>query len=1294
MLYHRFITIALFITTFLMQYANAQSENKVTLNWIGVKNQLFKGTEQALLTLDNAYYLESENGMPCVLISSSAEQIALNKETYIPLTQEELGYIDTSLIQSNAKLIRYQGTLNKRPAFIHYVLPFRKNEKNNSIEKLTSYEYRSLKPIANRSNLARKSSLNSITGFFANNSVLASGDWYKLSISSSTTNTGSGIYKLDHNFLASIGFPVNTIDPRKIRIHGNANAMLPFANAVDRADDLMENSIYVKGEEDGKFDKDDYILFYAKGPHQWIYNKSLNNFSLEKNIYSEEAFYFLTYSISDDLGKRVKSFGKTLQSDEIVNTSPTYEFFETDEFNLLSSGNKWYSNPVEAPFNLSYNISGHVPSSPIALKCEVMTQARLQTNFRYQVNNEEFRQNVNAYSFTSQYADKGRESKEIFTINNQSSSSLNIGISYNKSGNNTSRGFIDKIEIKYDRNIGLYGNQTNFYVLPSTVNSIKKIVIASTIPEQSVIWDITQPTNIEGVIPTTTSGSLSFSEDINTLKEYCIFSGANFATPRFAGKVNNQNLHGIVSGSLPDMVIITVPSLIPAANRLKQHRKSHNNLEAKVVTTDQIYNEFSSGKQDLTAIRDFLRMLYKRGDSSDSTSLVLLFGAASYDYKNRIPNNTNIVPIFESAESLHNVDSYCSDDYIVLLDDNEGDWEENVNQYISLDMGVGRLPVRNLEEAEGVVNKIIDYDLNPSSKGKWRNKISFAADDTSPGESPNTHALNSEVVSNRLMDLDNNLNIDKYFVDAFQQLISPGGEIAPELKIAYLRNLNQGNLITNFSGHGSEFLWCQEDIININDIDNLKNKFRLPFFITATCEFGRYEDPSKFSGALALILNSQGGAIGLLTSTRPVYATSNTNINRAYFQAQFPPSSRQRIYPNLGIAMMNTKNDRSAQSGINNRNYALLGDPSLTLAFPKEEVVITKINGKRIGLETTDTLKALRLVTIEGEIQKNGQLQNNFIGSVNLSLFDKMKMVSSIGAPPNRVMNYPLRNSLIYDGSVSVDSGKFKFNFVIPKDIDYNIGSAKFSFYAQSKDGRDAGGTDETIQLGKSASNIAIDNTPPSIRLFMDDTTFVNGGITNTNTKLVAKLFDENGINISSSGIGHQITGSLSSEDKIFVMNEFYTTVNNSYKQGMVEYPFNNLQPGKYSIFFKAWDTYNNSGTSSIDFIVASDEIFALQQVMNFPNPFYNTTNISFDHNRAGEDLELTIEISNVKGILVKTIRKDIPQAPTTISDINWEGSDNYQTRLSAGSYIYKIVVKSKKDNAKAFSVERMVLLN
>jgi hypothetical protein len=1276
------ITIAFFIA---IQSSNAQST--ITLNWKTPKKIWLNGQESISLSFDKAYYIAQLNGMPAVLLEHSLSSTTLSNEKYLALSKEELALLDTNLIEYMPKIHTIDGMLYKKKTFVHYVLPFRKNKSSQSYEKLISFSYKA----SDLSPLKRETASSISASNYASNSVLAQGDWYKLTINSSAAGSGDGIYKLDYNFLKNIGFPVSSIDPRKIKIFGNGMGMLPEANSVARPDDLLENNIWVVGQEDGKFDNGDYILFFAKGPHNIEFNGVLDEYDYEKNFYSDESYYFLTYSNS--LGKRVISSDLITPSEYKTDIAKGIAFYETDDFNLVKSGRVWYSNAIDSPLRFNLNLDGIGPNSMATIDMRLMAVAKTFTNFSFNIAGQSFEtSNVLPYDFNNSYGDRGKNLLETRTIQ-LSSPSVGFSISYNKKGDSQAKGYLNHVVAQYSKSIGNAGNMEQYAIKPHSEFTTQTI-LASGSAQNSIVWNVTKAHLAKAMPTLANSSGFEYTDSIATAQCYVLFRGNNFPNPGFAGKVANQNLHAIGNGTMPKLVIIAPPEFEPYAQKLANHRLKHSNISSVIVSPEKIYNEFSSGKQDLAAIRDFLRMLYKKGSGNDTLTNVLLMGAASYDYKNRVPENHNVIPIFESRESLDNVDSYSSDDFIALLDDNEGDWEANIGRVLSLDIGVGRLPAKTKEDAEIMVDKIIRYETNPASFGKWRNIANFTADDTSPSEPINSHALNSEIASEELERLNKIINVRKLFVDAFTQVPSPGGEISPSLNNAMLNNINSGNLIINYSGHGSEFQLAQEKFIDIADLNGLKNINRLPFYIAATCEFGRYDDPEKYSGSKSLMLNPNGGGIGLLCSTRPVYASSNTAMNVAFYRALFG-SERKPSQLTLGEAMMRAKNNRIAQSGINNRNYALLCDPSMNLGFANNEIKITHINQKAFDPLKVDTLKALSSFEIKGEIVQNGALLSNFKGTIYLSLFDKEITLNTIGAAPNTVMSYKLRNSLVYDGSVSVDSGKFVFKFVVPKDINYELGDAKCSFYAftNEQNPMDAADANFNIPIGSSATNIVADNKAPNIRLFMDDTTFQNGGLTNTNTLLIAKLFDDNGINISNAGIGHNISAQLSGSNEVLNLNEFYTTENNSYQYGVVKYPFNKLKSGNYTLRFTAWDTHNNASNETIEFVVGESEKLILSNVMNIPNPASDKTIFFFDHNRTGDDLLVEIEITDQFGKIVKTLNKNIAPAPTTINNLEWNTDDDLGTPLASGCYIYHLKVSSISDKAKAYKIQRLVIL-
>jgi hypothetical protein len=777
------------------------------------------------------------------------------------------------------------------------------------------------------------------------------------------------------------------------------------------------------------------------------------------------------------------------------------------------------------------------------------------------------------------------------------------------------------------------------------------------------------------------NGQASFTATAGILKEYIAFTGRTFDPPLTIQRIPNQDLHSL---PVPQLLIITPAVFLEQARRLAAFRESHDGLQVAVVTPAQIYNEFSSGKQDITAIRDFIRYLYTQ---STKLQYVLLLGDASYDYKNRVNGNTNFVPIYESRESLHPIFSYSSDDYYGFMDEDEGEWPENTQGDHTMDVAVGRLPVKSGQEAEAVVQKLIRYASNPETTGKWRNKICFVADD---GDN-NTHQLDADRLAQQISRSYPQYNINKVYLDAFPQNSNANRQTAPEVNKTISQAVEKGHLIVNYTGHGGEAGWAEEQILTVPQINSWKNTC-MPLLVTATCEFGRYDDPLKISGAEHALLNAQGGAIGLLTTTRPVFSNTNYALNNAFYSTVF--EQKEGTWQRLGDIVRYTKNN--SLSGSVNRNFALLGDPSMRLAYPQEQTVLTAVNGKDLATQLPDTLKALSLVTVEGQIQRAGSnlLQTDFNGVLQITVFDKANTVTTLGTERSSRMNFQLQQNILYEGKARVKEGLFRFSFVVPKDIDYRFDLGKISLYAKQEESlRDASGASLLI-VGGSIPQAPADLTPPVIRLFMNDTTFISGGITGSNTSLLASIFDESGINITRTGVGHAITATLWNEkDTTFILNDYYTAQTDTYQHGHIQYPFQNLKPGTYQLHLKAWDTHNNSGESSINFIVATSEKLVLHGLFNYPNPMSNSTAFAFDHNRAGEELDIQIEIVNSVGQLVKILHTRLVNSPEHIEELKWDGMNEKGNKLDKGVYIYRVIVRSMADHSSAHQVNKLVII-
>lgn len=1104
----------------------------------------------------------------------------------------------------------------------------------------------------------------------AQHSVLSAGQWFKMSVEH------DGVYRIDAALMKSMGFNLSQIDPRKISIYGNTGGMLPQQNNSPRPDDLLESAIYVKGEEDGVFNAGDYILFYASGPDGVTFNAAAKAFKYENNLYSDKNFYFIT--VGDVNGKRIQYHDNTEPSANLITEFNDFVVHEVDQVNVLKSGRKWLGErfDVTLTHNFDLTIPGIVPGSTITLESSVMARSNSGSSFSISLNGSLVgEQNVLPVP-AIEHGPVGTMRDDVFTVDENSAgassrSTQRVSYTFQKTGSGT--GYLDYFVLSTVRELTLYGNQTIFRSEKSLsyadhMYSFKRTTSPVT------IWDVTDPyyPSQETLVETETHYRFSGTND--SLRTFIAFNG-NIPAPKPEGNVPNQNLHG---ANTPDQLIITHPGLLSEANRLAAHRSTSNNWDVLVVTTDQVYHEFSSGRQDISAIRDFVKYLYTKDPSR--LKVLLLFGKCSYDYKDRLERNTNFVPTYESRNSFNPLLSYSSDDYYGFLEDSEGEWAEDPAMEHTLDIGVGRLPVKSMEEAKVAVDKIIAYDTSPDRYGSWRKEFVFVADD---GDF-NTHHGQSNQLAEYIETTNPEFNTRKIFLDAYPQPIQAAGEISPAASKAIFDAFQKGAVIINYTGHGSERLWAQERIFDDRTLQKLSNK-HFPWVVTATCEFGRYDDPHMFSNGENLLLKKDGGAVGMVSTTRLVQSSSNFPLNKAFYEAMFIKVNGR--YPAMGELFRTTKNN--SQSGVLNRNFSLLGDPGQYLALPAYRVD----NIELVTTSGSEVIKALSTVQLTAQIvDEDGNAVMDFDGEAIVTLFDKRTEQQTLGNE-NSPFSFSEWKNKLFHGRVSVTGGQLSGEFIVPKNIVYSPGEGKLSLYAFENDGREATGVLEDFSIGGSEDDVDPDTSPPVISAFMGDTTFIDGGAVPPNTNLVVKLYDPSGISISRYGIGNGLTAVLD-ETITFDLSDYYEAELDSYASGWIQFPLWELPVGEHTITVKAWDSHNNVSQSTVHFVVPAEGGLVIEQFANYPNPFSNQTRLFIRHNRSGDNLEGTLTIMNAQGRIIEERTFSSESAPYFLEVAELDIRDEFGINLNRGIYIVVLNVRSITSGVKTRAVTKMIFSN
>lgn len=1100
---------------------------------------------------------------------------------------------------------------------------------------------------------------------YAPNSVLASGTWFKLSV------TQPGVYRIDLSWLTAAGLSSSGIQSASIRLFGNGGQMLPEPNNSPRPDDLQELSLQVVDGGDGAFNGSDYLLFYAPGPDRWITDSANRRFSHQKNLYSDKAYYFL--SLGSGTGLRIANAPNPGPALNLITSFAERSYHELDTVNFLSSGKEWYGEEMSdlpgrsLSRSFSLALTERVPGTPVQLKTRCAARsAGSPGSLTLRFNGAEIGQLAIPPVGTSAFDAFAKTGIGDFQFTPPGGSA---DLSYTfRPGSVNAQSWIDWFELSYRRNLSMAGlAQLSFREWPDAGNSISEFQISNATAATQV-WNVSNPVRPLAMTGTFSGGQYRFAAGTGQPEEYIAFREDNFRIPAAEGVVANQNLH---AASPRDFIVITHPPFLPAANRLAEFHRRQDGMRCLVVTTTQVYNEFSAGSPDPVALRDFFKMYHDKfsADSVNRLKYVLLLGDASFDYRDRLAGNTAFVPAWESEISIDPLATYTSDDFFGLLDD-----QDDISSGLSvplLDIGIGRVPAKTLAEANSFADKVEAY-FSPGSLGSWRNEITLIADD----EDQNLHLQDAESIATTAASAAPGLTINKIYLDAYRQQTGPGGSTYPGANEAINNQALAGTLIWNFTGHGSSKRLAEEVVLDREIVDSWKNEARLPVFITATCDFAPYDIPGSESLGENILLRPGTGAIALMTTTRIVFAYSNRVMNNNYMQFALQPRSDGR-YRRLGDAVRDAKNFtyQTASDIANIRKFTLLGDPAMMPGFAEWKVRVTRVNG--MDAAQTDTIRAGDPVQVEGEITDGqGNLVPAFQGAVSHKIFDKPVSVTTLGndpaSPPAPFMT---QSSPLFSGKSTVTNGRFSFRFKLPRDINYTYGNGRMSFYGQ-QNSQAAAGYYSGFVVGGSANGTDTDHEGPLIKAYLNDEKFVNGGLTNTHPMLILRLSDSSGINTTGTGIGHDLMAVLDQDNRrFFVLNRFYETETDNYQAGTVRFQLPELDPGPHTLTIKAWDGVNNSGQAELAFVVASDEGLELSHVLNYPNPFSTRTAFWFEHNKPGLDLNVRIQIFTISGRVIKSIQKTINTPGNRSNDLEWDGRDDFGDRVAKGVYLYKLSV-------------------
>lgn len=1105
-------------------------------------------------------------------------------------------------------------------------------------------------------------------GRYVSESVLNSGKWVKVRVAE------TGVYKLTFSELKKMGFS----NPDNVSVYGYGGWPLEEDFSKTWSDDLPEVSLY-KGA--------DYMLFYAKGPVKWQYDSS-NGFVHTNNPYSMYGYYFLTEkeSASKVMHAKPSASGASLK----LTTFDDYKVWEKELISVNASGRELYGESFEANLSQDFKVSvpgithanGKVSLSFIA-KATSGTGIVTMSVDGNEVITRTISQNTEDYVMA-------KEVKQTSVWSGDKTENVKVNILYNKSGHKNVR--LNYFRLQMVRTLKPYGASTFFRSLASVGNASRFVIEGAN--SNMLVFDVT-----DGVSParmeTELNGTeMSFSIPASSgLREFVLVQPTQLTAPETVGAITNQNLHGLAQ---QDMIIIAQPGFTEQAERLAEAHRSHDNLSVQVVSPEKIYNEFSSGTPDASAYRRFMKMFYDRRTSdADAPKYLLLFGDGSYDNRQLTTNwkqidMTNMLLTYQTEESLNQF-SYVVDDYFGFLDDADNR-VDIANKKVNV--GIGRFPIRTLTQATQTVDKVIAYMENKQT-GTWKNNLCFMADDGSSSDKfSQAHMLQADTLTDYLAAQHPEFLVNKLYYDAYKKEQTGGQTGYPEVRSNLQKLLKDGVLLINYTGHGGTAALSDEKVVTQTDINQFTYT-RLPVWVTATCDFTRFDDLNTSAGE-DLFLNKKSGGIALFTTVRVAYIPYNAYINSRLIRNLFEKAEGKRL--TLGEVIRRTKCDLVGTSSATYKlGFCLIGDPALKLNYPEYHMQVTAVNGKPVDAEAV-SFRALEKITVEGEVTDGkGLLASGFNGVINPTVKDSKTTVTCLNNnktsdSPFSYTDYP---NTLYIGNDSVRDGKFSFTFTVPKDISYSNLQGKMNLYAvDDQNGHEAQGNFDNFIVGGTSDTAEKDTDGPEVRaLYLNDSTFVDGGQVNTTPFFVAKLWDKSGVNISGSSVGHDmmliIDGSAS---RSYNLNNYYQLLPGEEGTGIVKFMLPVLEPGIHQAEFWAWDVQNNSTLHTFTFEVVEGLKPFITEIIATPSPARQQVTFHITHNRPESRMKVGIMVYDLTGRLYWKHEESGSSELFKAYQVSWDLTNGAGGRVRPGVYIYRAALST--DNSKeATAAKKFIIL-
>ena len=1112
---------------------------------------------------------------------------------------------------------------------------------------------------------------------YTDNSVLSKGNWVKIQIEQ------DGIYKLTSSELKKMGFD----DPSKVAVYGYGGWPLEEDFTKPYVDDLPAVPV---------LRKDDYILFYGRGTTKWEAQIRNENFTHTNNPYSVYGYYFLTDGAEVKVPEQIK-YDRT--TSERIETFDDYLLHEKELVSINLSGRRLFEKLSQS--TQTFNDFGNPDTLGIVegescVDCKFVpltttseAQGEITLSF---AGNKLYNGNTSLQSGT--YT-KGKDMELAQKYEYKAGDHLSVKLEYKKSQQPSTDGYVDYIRLNVKRQLKTYNEPYTFFRSFKSRNHISRFVIEGA-NSACMVMDITDPANCKIIETELTGSTMSFTiPESNSLREFVLIrtDRTDFPVPVSKGAVECRNLHG---WSNKDMIIISPSTLRKEAERLKEAHETQDGLRVEVVTPEEIYNEFSSGTPDATAYRRFMKMLYdKAASKEDRPKYLLLFGDGAYDNRfvteswSKISDKEreNFLLTFQSENSLDEK-SYVTDDYFGFLDDaSNGKSVESC----PVDIGIGRFPIRSVSDARKMVNKVIRY-MNNEELGIWKNETCFVADDGSNADKvkkqANDHMKYANGAAQTVEEKAPDVLASRLFFDNYAKDYSSSNSdsvVTDEMN----KKLREGLMLINYTGHGNTTSWSDENVLTLPMIDKFSYP-KLPLWITATCDFCRFDALATSAGE-SIFLNEKSGGIALYTTVRVAYGSENDRINNSFLEKLFD----QSMYPALGDVVRSVKADNKSLRS-KNLNFTFIGDPALKLALPSHKIRINTINGKD-AVQNSTNFRAYDEVTVEGEIlAPDNSIIDNFNGKLEVKVMDsKIEITTRNNFRNDTAFKYMDYKNLVYKGSTQVQNGKFSFSFYVPGNISYSGKAGKMILYASDSEQKiEAKGNFTNYKVQGTSDDPLDDHEGPEIvKLYLNDSTFVSGDKVNTTPFFYARLWDQTGVDITEGGVGHDVM--LMIDNKPFTsynLNSYYDNIFGRKGEGEVRFGIPQLSAGQHEAVFKVWDVMGNPTTYTFRFEVDESLKPFITNIVATPTPAKGNVEFHLTHNRPESQMKVGIMVYDIAGRL--HWKHEETGSSELFKDyvIDWDLRNNSGSHVRPGVYIYRAAI-STNNSKEATEAKKMIIL-